>query len=75
MFRPPTESTKPARARRRRTNGQNGAVANSVIVVLLLALAGFLIGGAFTTWKNSRVLSAVIGVCAVLAVVGAITWW
>lgn len=55
--------------------GQDGGVSNSVIVVLLLAVAGFLVGGAFTMWKNSRALSVMLGVCAVLAVVGAITWW
>ncbi len=55
--------------------GQDGWVSNSVIVVVLLALAGFLVGGAFTMWKNSRVLSAMLGVCAVLAVVGAVAWW
>ncbi|MBF5001993.1 hypothetical protein IRT45_33265 [Nocardia sp. BSTN01] len=50
-------------------------MSNSVIVALLLAVAGFLVGGAFTMWKNSRVLSVMLGVCAVLAVVGAVTWW
>ncbi|WP_169816328.1 hypothetical protein [Nocardia miyunensis] len=51
-------------------------MSHSVIVVVLLALAGFLIGGAFTTWKNgSRVLAAILGVCAVLAVAGAVLWW
>ncbi|NKY52573.1 hypothetical protein [Nocardia vermiculata] len=50
-------------------------MSNSIVVVLLLALAGFLVGGAFTMWKNSRVMAAVLGICAVLAVVGAITWW
>ncbi|WP_169813264.1 hypothetical protein [Nocardia vaccinii] len=51
-------------------------MSHSVIVVVLLALAGFLIGGAFTTWKNgSRLLSGLLAVCAVLAVVGAVLWW
>ncbi|MFF3574689.1 hypothetical protein [Nocardia jiangxiensis] len=51
-------------------------MSHSVIVVVLLALAGFLIGGAFTTWKNnSRFLAAILGICAVLAVVGAVLWW
>ncbi|AHH21953.1 hypothetical protein [Nocardia nova] len=50
-------------------------MSNSIVVVFLLALAGFLVGGAFTMWKNSRVMSGILGVCAVLAVVGAIAWW
>ncbi|MBY8863650.1 hypothetical protein K7711_44785 [Nocardia sp. CA2R105] len=51
-------------------------MSHSVIVVVLLALAGFLAGGAFTTWKNnSRFLAAILGICAVLAVVGAVLWW
>ncbi len=54
----------------------DGRVSHSVIVVVLLALAGFLIGGVFTTWKNgSRVLSVILGVCAVLAIVGMALWW
>ncbi|WP_227979369.1 hypothetical protein [Nocardia spumae] len=50
-------------------------MSNSILVVFLLALAGFLVGGAFTMWKNSRLMSAILGVCALLAVVGAISWW
>ncbi len=59
-----------------RRGGKIYTVSHSVIVVVLLALAGFLIGGAFTTWKNnSRFLAAILGICAVLAVVGAVLWW
>lgn len=54
----------------------DGAVSHSLIVVLLLTLAGFLIGGAFTTWKsNSRPLAVFLTVCAVLSLVGAALWW
>ncbi len=49
-------------------------VSNSVIVVLLFALAGFLLGGAYSSWKNTRWLAIALGVCGVLAVAGAITW-
>ncbi len=69
------EPAEPAGVRGPRAAGQDGRVSNSVIVVLLLAVAGFLVGGAFTMWKNSRVLSVMLGVCAVLAVVGVVTWW
>ncbi|RDI59689.1 hypothetical protein [Nocardia pseudobrasiliensis] len=50
-------------------------MSHSVIVVFLLALAGFLVGGAYSTWKNNRVIAVALGVCAVLAAVGAIVWW
>jgi hypothetical protein len=51
-------------------------VSHSVIVVVLLTLAGFLIGGAFTTWRNnSRPLAVFLGACAVLSAVGAALWW
>ncbi|MFQ6326692.1 hypothetical protein [Nocardia sp. NBC_01009] len=42
--------------------------------ILLLALAGFLLGGAYSTWKTLRPLSIALGVCAALAVAGAIAW-
>ncbi|MCM6777369.1 hypothetical protein NDR87_28165 [Nocardia sp. CDC159] len=50
-------------------------MSNSVIVIFLLALAGFLVGGAISTWKNNRVLAVALGVCASLAAVGAFAWW
>ncbi len=53
---------------------QNGPMSTDVTVILLLALAGFLIGGAYSTWKTSRPLSISLAVCAVLAAAGAIAW-
>lgn len=47
---------------------------SDVAVVLLFALAGFLLGGVYTTWKTTRPLSIALAVCAVLAVVGAVIW-
>ncbi|WP_205215359.1 hypothetical protein [Amycolatopsis albispora] len=44
------------------------------IIVGLLALAGFLIGGVYSTWKTAKVLAVLLGVGAVLAVGGAIAW-
>lgn len=51
-----------------------GVMSSNVAVVVLFALAGFLIGGAYTTWKTTRPLAIGLGVCAVLAVAGAIVW-
>lgn len=47
---------------------------SNVGVILLLALSGFLIGGAYSTWKSVRWLSVALGACAVLAAVGALLW-
>lgn len=58
-----------------RRGWHDGRVSHSVIVIFLLALAGFLVGGAVSTWKNNRVVAVALGVCAVLAAVGAFTWW
>ncbi|WP_280398264.1 hypothetical protein [Nocardia carnea] len=49
-------------------------MSTDVAAVLLFALAGFLIGGAYTTWKNTRPLAISLAVCAVLAAVGAVLW-
>jgi hypothetical protein len=45
-----------------------------VVVIGLLAVAGFLVGGVYTTWKSARTLAVLLLVAAVLAVVGAILW-
>ncbi|MGY4100176.1 hypothetical protein ACW2Q0_11580 [Nocardia sp. R16R-3T] len=42
--------------------------------VILFALAGFLLGGAFSTWKTTRPLAIVLAVLAVLAAAGAVAW-
>lgn len=44
------------------------------VTVGLLALAGFLIGGVYTTWQTAKVMAIVLGVAAVLAVGGALAW-
>jgi hypothetical protein len=43
-------------------------------VILLLALAGFLIGGVYSMWKTARVAAIVLAVLAALAVGGAVAW-
>lgn len=46
----------------------------SMLSVLLFALAGFLLGGAYTTWKNNRRMAIALIVAAVLAGLGAALW-
>jgi hypothetical protein len=49
-------------------------VSKDVPVILLIALAGFLIGGAYTTWRSARRLAVVLLLLAVLAAGGAVAW-
>src|SRR5690606_28845182 len=46
---------------------QGRPVMQDLWAVLLIALGGLLLGGAISTWKNLRLLAAVLAVCAVLA--------
>ncbi|ACU39534.1 hypothetical protein LV78_002139 [Actinosynnema pretiosum] len=39
-----------------------------------IAVAGFLLGGVYSTWKTNRGFAVVLGVLAVLAVGGAVAW-
>lgn len=43
-------------------------------VILLVALAGFLLGGAYTLWKTARTMAIVLLVAAGLAGVGILVW-
>ncbi|AHI00418.1 hypothetical protein GCM10010174_64960 [Kutzneria viridogrisea] len=45
------------------------------ITVGLLAVAGFLVGGVYTTWKTAKVMAVILGVLAALAVGGAVAWY
>ena len=45
-----------------------------VVVIGLLALAGFLAGGVYSTWKTARFLAVVLLVLIVVAVGGAVLW-
>lgn len=45
------------------------------IIIGLLALAGFLIGGVYTTWKSAKVMAMVLAGAAVVAAGAAIAWW
>ncbi|MFI7668442.1 hypothetical protein [Nocardia sp. NPDC049526] len=42
--------------------------------VILFALAGFLLGGAYSTWKTARPLAIALVVLAALATAGAVAW-
>ncbi|MGH3973393.1 MAG: hypothetical protein ACRDS9_08705 [Pseudonocardiaceae bacterium] len=46
----------------------------SWVGLALLALAGFLLGGVVSTWRNSRLLALVLGVGAALATAGGLAW-
>jgi hypothetical protein len=50
-------------------------VSKDVVLVLLIAVAGFLIGGVYTTWKTAKVTAAVLGGAALLAIAGAVAWY
>jgi hypothetical protein len=50
-------------------------VSKDVVLVLLIALAGFLIGGVYTTYRTAKVMATVLGLAAVLAVGGAVAWY
>lgn len=45
---------------------------SDLLVVALLALAGFLVGGVVTTWPRNRPVAVVLAVLAALAVGGAV---
>jgi len=45
-----------------------------VVVIGLLALAGFLAGGVYATWKTARFMALILLVLIVLAVGGAVLW-
>ncbi|MEC3958628.1 hypothetical protein VMT65_36720 [Nocardia sp. CDC153] len=49
-------------------------MSSDVTAIVLLALAGFLLGGAYSLFKTSRPLAIGLGACGVLAAVGAILW-
>ena len=45
---------------------------DGLIIVGLLALGGFLVGGVVSFWSRNRVAAAVLAVLAALAVAGAV---
>lgn len=60
---------------RPRAFSRRWTVSKDVVLVLLLAVAGFLVGGVYTTWKTAKVMAGVLGLAALLAIGGAIAWY
>ncbi|MBF6357337.1 hypothetical protein IU449_22785 [Nocardia higoensis] len=45
-----------------------------VTMMLMLALAGFLLGGAYSLWKTSRPLAIGLAACGALAAAAGLFW-
>jgi hypothetical protein len=45
-----------------------------VVVIGLLALAGFMAGGVYATWKTAKFMAVILLVLIVVAVGGAVLW-
>lgn len=45
------------------------------LIIVLIGVAGLLIGGVFATWKTAKLMAGLLLVLAVLAGVGALVWW
>ena len=49
-------------------------MSKEVVVIGLLAVAGFLVGGVYSTYKTAKILAVVLGILAAVAVGGAVVW-
>jgi hypothetical protein len=49
-------------------------VSKEIVGLLLLALAGILVGGAYSMWKAARKMAVVVGIASLLAVGAAVAW-
>ena len=45
-----------------------------VLVIGLVIVAGFLVGGVYAAWKTAKGFAILLGVLAALAIGGAIAW-
>lgn len=45
-----------------------------LLPVLMLAIAGFLLGGVYALWKTARVFAIVLAAAAAIATAGGILW-
>ncbi|WP_370943129.1 hypothetical protein AB5J62_29065 [Amycolatopsis sp. cg5] len=50
-------------------------MSKEMIGILLLALAGFLIGGVYATWKSVKLMAIVLGLAALVAAGAAVAWF
>ncbi|AHI23134.1 hypothetical protein [Corynebacterium vitaeruminis] len=54
---------------------QNASAGSYLLVYIMFLVAGLLVGGAWTTYKHdNKVLSIVLGACAVMAAAAGILW-
>lgn len=49
-------------------------MSKEVVVIGLIAVAGFLIGGVYSTYRTAKGLAIILGFCAAVAVGGAVVW-
>lgn len=73
-FEPETEAPATIVAPPGERHGRIGPMPTDITMILMLALAGFLLGGAYSQWKTSRPLAIGLAVCGVLAVVAGLFW-
>ena len=50
-------------------------MSKDIALIALLAVAGFLVGGVYTTYKTAKVMAGVLALAALLAIGGAIAWY
>lgn len=50
-------------------------MSKELVGILLLALAGFLAGGVYSTYKTAKVIAGVLLLATLLALGGAIAWF
>ena len=46
-----------------------------IVVIGLIALAGILVGGVYSTYKTAKVMAVVLGLLAALCLGGAVAWY
>jgi hypothetical protein len=49
-------------------------MSKEVVVIGLLAIAGFLVGGVYSTYKTAKVMAVILALAAAVAVGGAVVW-
>lgn len=49
-------------------------MSKEVVIIGLIAIAGFLLGGVYSTYKTAKFMALVLGLAAAVAVGGAVVW-